>query len=156
MLSAGLIGGPGLGFGKDKYAAEALQASSPAVYAEVKAGAPSKFLGVFEAVPIDGKKLAEAKEAKEKTVAHKAIIAAVSTAVRRAHAPVSKATPSITSETHTKTASSSAYGVHATRFNAPGSKYSSSLYMKPNASFALIRPETTNSVPTRMRAISTT
>ena len=55
MLSAGLIGGPGLGFGKDKYAAEALQASSPAVYAEVKAGAPSKFLGVFEAVPIDGK-----------------------------------------------------------------------------------------------------
>jgi hypothetical protein len=76
MLSAGLIGGPGLGFGKDKYAAEALQASSPAVYAEVKAGAPSKFLGVFEAVPIDGKKLAEAKEAKEKTAAHKAIIAA--------------------------------------------------------------------------------
>ena len=76
MLSAGLIGGPGLGFGKDKYAAEALQASSPAVYAEVKAGAPSKVLGVFEAVPIDGKKLAEAKEAKEKTVAHKAIIAA--------------------------------------------------------------------------------
>ena len=75
MLSAGLIGGPGLGFGKDKYAAEALQVSSPAVYAQVKAAAPSKFLG-FEAVPIDGKKLAEAKEAKEKTVAHKAIIAA--------------------------------------------------------------------------------
>jgi len=49
MLSAGLIGGPGLGFGKDKYAAESLQASNPAVYAEVKAAAPSKFLGVFEA-----------------------------------------------------------------------------------------------------------
>ncbi len=76
MLSAGLIGGPGLGFGKDKFAAEALQASNPAVYAQVKAGEPSKFLGMFEAVPIDGKKLAEAKDAKEKTDAHKAIIAA--------------------------------------------------------------------------------
>ena len=76
MLSAGLIGGPGLGFGKDKYAAEALNASSPAVYAQVKAAEPSKFLGIWQATPIDGKKLAEAKEAKEKTDAHKAIIAA--------------------------------------------------------------------------------
>ena len=76
MLSAGLIGGPGLGFGKDKFAAEALQTSNPAVYAQVKAAEPSKFLGVWEATPIDGKKLAEAKDAKEKTAAHKAIIAA--------------------------------------------------------------------------------
>ena len=63
MLSAGLIGGPGLGFGKDKFAAEALQASTPAAYAEVKTAAPAKFLGLFETVPIDGKKLADAKEA---------------------------------------------------------------------------------------------
>ncbi len=76
MLSAGLIGGPGLGFGKDKYAAEALNASNPAVYAQVKAAEPSKFLGIWQATPIDGKKLAEAKEAKEKTDAHKAIVAA--------------------------------------------------------------------------------
>ncbi|MDP3072842.1 MAG: MFS transporter [Opitutaceae bacterium] len=76
MLSAGLIGGPGLGFGKDKFAAEALQASSPAAYAEVKAAEPSKFLGIFEAVPIDGKKLAEAKEAKDKTPNQKAVVAA--------------------------------------------------------------------------------
>ena len=76
MLSAGLIGGPGLGFGKDKYAAEALNASNPAVYAQVKAAEPSKFLGIWQATPIDGKKLAEAKEAKEKTDAQKAIIAA--------------------------------------------------------------------------------
>jgi len=76
MLSAGLIGGPGLGFGKDKFAAEALQTSNPAVYAEVKAASPSKFLGLFEAVPIDGKKLAEAKEAKDKSPAQKAIVAA--------------------------------------------------------------------------------
>ncbi|MBL9198966.1 MAG: MFS transporter [Opitutaceae bacterium] len=76
MLSAGLIGGPGLGFGKDKYAAEALNASNPAVYAQVKAAEPSKFLGIWQATPIDGKKLAEAKEAKDKTDAQKAIIAA--------------------------------------------------------------------------------
>ncbi len=76
MLSAGLIGGPGLGFGKDKFAAEALQASSPAVYAQVKATEPSKFLGFWQATPIDGKKLAEAKEAKEKTADQKAIVAA--------------------------------------------------------------------------------
>ncbi|MBL9189996.1 MAG: MFS transporter [Opitutaceae bacterium] len=76
MLSAGLIGGPGLGFGKDKFAAEALQASSPAAYAEVKAAEPSKFLGIFEAVPIDGKKLAEAKEAKDKTPTQKAVVEA--------------------------------------------------------------------------------
>jgi MFS family permease len=76
MLSAGLIGGPGLGFGKDKYAAEALNASNPAVYAQVKATEPSKFLGIWQATPIDGKKLAEAKEAKEKTDAQKAIVAA--------------------------------------------------------------------------------
>jgi hypothetical protein len=76
MLSAGLIGGPGLGFGKDKFAGEALQASNPALYAQVKAAEPSKFLGIWEATPIDGKKLSEAKEAKEKTPDHKAIIAA--------------------------------------------------------------------------------
>lgn len=76
MLSAGLIGGPGLGFGKDKFAAEALQSSNPAVYAEVKAAAPSKFLGIWEATPIDGKKLAEAKEAKDKTPAQKAVVEA--------------------------------------------------------------------------------
>ena len=76
MLSAGMIGGPGLGFGKDKFAAEALQVSNPAAYAEVKAAAPSKFLGLYETVPIDGKKLADAKEAKDKTPAQKAIVAA--------------------------------------------------------------------------------
>ncbi len=76
MLSAGLIGGPGLGFGKDKFSAEALNASNPAVYAQVKAAEPSKFLGMWSATPIDGKKLAEAKDAKDKTDAQKAIVAA--------------------------------------------------------------------------------
>lgn len=76
MLSAGLIGGPGLGYGKDRFAAEALQASNPAVYESVKAESPSKFLIFSPVTAIDGKKLAEAKEAKEKTEAQKAMVAA--------------------------------------------------------------------------------
>ncbi|MSU22357.1 MAG: MFS transporter [Opitutus sp.] len=63
MLSAGLIGGPGLGFGKDRFAAEALQASNPAAYAESKAAAPSKFLFFPAVTAIDGKKLSDAKDA---------------------------------------------------------------------------------------------
>lgn len=76
MLSAGLIGGPGLGYGKDRFAAEALQKSNQAVYAEVKAKEPSQFLIFSPVNAIDGKKLAEAKEAKDKTPAQKAIVAA--------------------------------------------------------------------------------
>lgn len=83
MLSVGLIGGPGLGYSKDRYAAETLQASSPAVYEEVKAKDPSKFLFLKPVNAIDGKKLAEAKEAKERTDAHKAIVAADQTGDRK-------------------------------------------------------------------------
>lgn len=76
MLSAGLIGGPGLGYSKDRFAAEALKESNPAVYAEVQTKEPSKFLVFAPVNAIDGKKLAEAKEAKDKTPAQKAIVAA--------------------------------------------------------------------------------
>lgn len=76
MLSAGLIGGPGLGYSKDRYAADTLRATNPAVYETVKTEQPSKFL-IFDPVhAIDGKKLAEAKEAKEPTAAQKAIVSA--------------------------------------------------------------------------------
>ncbi len=76
MLSAGLLGGPGLGFGKDKFSAEELKEKNPALYEQVKAAEPSKFVG-FEAYPIDGKKLAEAKDAKDaRTDDQKAIVAA--------------------------------------------------------------------------------
>jgi MFS family permease len=76
MLSAGLLGGPGLGYSKDRFAADHLKNTNPAVYEEVKAEGSSQFL-VFGAVnAIDGKKLAEAKAATEKTDAQKAIIAA--------------------------------------------------------------------------------
>jgi MFS family permease len=85
MLSAGLIGGPGLGYSKDRYAADALQASNPAAYSTVKAGTPSAFPipGVFDPVyAIDGTKLAAAKEAKTPTKDDKDIVAADQTGDR--------------------------------------------------------------------------
>lgn len=83
MLSAGLIGGPGLGYGKDRFAAETLQQTNPAAYAESKAATPSKFLIFSEINAIDGKKLADAKTAKDRTPAQAAIVAADQTGDRR-------------------------------------------------------------------------
>ena len=61
MMSAGLIGLPGLGYAKDRFASEALQNQAPAVYAEVKASDMNSWL-VFEPIAaIDGKRLGEAK-----------------------------------------------------------------------------------------------
>jgi hypothetical protein len=76
MLSAGLIGGPGLGYSKDRFAAESLKGSNAALYEQVKAAEPSKFLFLAPVNAIDGKKLAEAKEAKEKSPDQQAIVAA--------------------------------------------------------------------------------
>jgi hypothetical protein len=71
-----LIGGPGLGYGKDRFAAEALQASNPAAYAEIKTKDPSKFLIFAPVNAIDGKKLAEAKDSKQRTPAQQSIVSA--------------------------------------------------------------------------------
>jgi MFS family permease len=67
MLSAGIIGGPGLGYMKDRFAGEELKAKNPALYETYKAAAPSKFLNLdaTATIGLDGKKLSEAKEAKE-------------------------------------------------------------------------------------------
>ncbi|MCH7920506.1 MAG: hypothetical protein IIC50_21310, partial [Planctomycetes bacterium] len=43
MMSAGLIGSPGLGYAKDRFSDEALQESAPAVYEEYKSETPSQF-----------------------------------------------------------------------------------------------------------------
>jgi MFS family permease len=87
MLSAGLIGSPGLGYCKDRFAAEELQKANPALYSEYKTSAVtgSRFLGLAstEIFGIDGKKLGEAKEAKEKTDAQKAVVAADQAGDRR-------------------------------------------------------------------------
>jgi MFS family permease len=77
MLSAGLIGGPGLGYAKDRFTAESLQKDAPAAYASAKAGSESKFLFLAPVTAVDGKKLEEAKKAGEKGSAdQKAIVAA--------------------------------------------------------------------------------
>ena len=78
MLSVGTIGGPGLGYLKDRFAGETLQAKDAAVFAEYKAEKPSTFLSIksMEAYGLDGKKLGEAKDAKEKTDKQKTVVAA--------------------------------------------------------------------------------
>ena len=78
MLSAGLIGGPGLGYAKDRFAGESLNKTDAALYQEYKAEKPSTFLNIpaTAAFGLDGKKLAEEKEAKEKTDTQKAVVLA--------------------------------------------------------------------------------
>jgi len=78
MLSAGLIGGPGLGYCKDRFAGEELKKADAALFEEYKAAAPSKFLNIEStaAIGLDGKKLGEAKEAKEKSPAQKTVVEA--------------------------------------------------------------------------------
>ena len=77
MLSAGLIGGPGLGYGKDRFAAAALQESNAAVYETVKnTETPSKFLFFDEVNAIDGTTLEEATKAETRTPEQEAIAAA--------------------------------------------------------------------------------
>src|SRR6185503_18184567 len=62
MMSAGLIGSPGLGYAKDRFAGEALKESNPAVYEQFKAATPSKFLFFSEVHGLDGTKLADAQK----------------------------------------------------------------------------------------------
>lgn len=64
MMSAGLIGGPGLGYFKDRYAGEAMQATDAGLYAEYKNEKTSKFLPFIfpEATGLDSKKMGELKK----------------------------------------------------------------------------------------------
>ena len=62
MMSAGLIGSPGLGYFKDRYSGEALNVANPGLYATSKAEKPSKFLVFPDAYGLDGKKLGVAQD----------------------------------------------------------------------------------------------
>ena len=64
MLSAGLIGGPGLGYAKDRFAGEELKKADSAIYEEYKAAQPSMFLNIdaTAATGLDGKKLGESND----------------------------------------------------------------------------------------------
>lgn len=57
MLSAGLLGGPGIGFKQDYAASKKLEAESVAVYDRYKAEEKNSFLG-YEVVGLDGQKVA--------------------------------------------------------------------------------------------------
>ena len=67
MLSAGLIGGPGLGYCKDRFAGESLKATAPAVYEAYKSDTSSRFLNLpaTEVFGLNGKMVAEARSAGE-------------------------------------------------------------------------------------------
>jgi hypothetical protein len=78
MLSAGLIGGPGLGYCKDRFAGEELNKANPALYQEYKAATPSQFLNIdaTSVHGLDGTKLGEAKDAKPRTEAQQTVVTA--------------------------------------------------------------------------------
>ena len=73
MMSAGLLGGPGLGYAKDRYTVEHLQENSPAIYEANKAEQASSFLFLNPVAGLDGTKLSEAQAAEEKTPDQKAL-----------------------------------------------------------------------------------
>jgi MFS family permease len=59
MMSAGLVGSPGLGYAKDRFASAALETANPALYAEYKVAEPKAWLFFGKVNAIDGKKLGE-------------------------------------------------------------------------------------------------
>jgi len=64
MLSAGLLGGPGLGYGKDRFAGEGLKTADAALYEQYKSEKPSTLLNIASTSTygIDGKKLGAIQE----------------------------------------------------------------------------------------------
>lgn len=62
MMSAGLIGSPGLGYAKDRFSGESLREKSPALVSEYQAAKDSEFL-IFAGVKgLDGKKLGDIQQ----------------------------------------------------------------------------------------------
>jgi MFS family permease len=57
MLSAGLLGGPGIGFFQDQNASANLKENAPAVYERYKAAGENKFLWLEPVVGLDGQKI---------------------------------------------------------------------------------------------------
>jgi hypothetical protein len=62
MMSVGMIGNPGLGYAKDRFAGEALQTASAEAFAANKAEKPSEFLFLAPSYGIDGTKLDAAQK----------------------------------------------------------------------------------------------
>lgn len=58
MTSAGLLGGPGIGYKQDRFASESLQKEAPETFERVKADDPSGFLFFKEVTGLNGQKVA--------------------------------------------------------------------------------------------------
>ena len=76
MMSAGLLGGPGLGYAKDRFTAEHLITTAPAIYEQYRAPTPSRFLFLEEVHGLDGTKLSAAQTAVVKTPEQQVVAAA--------------------------------------------------------------------------------
>jgi MFS family permease len=59
MMSGGMLGGPGLGYAKDRFASAHLENTNPAVYAEYKVAERSGWLLFRDVAALDGRKLGE-------------------------------------------------------------------------------------------------
>jgi MFS family permease len=73
MMSAGLLGGPGLGYAKDRFTAEHLMTTNPALYEQYRAATPSRFLFLDEVNGLDGTKLSQAQTASARTPEQQAV-----------------------------------------------------------------------------------
>ncbi|MEO8616528.1 MAG: MFS transporter [Luteolibacter sp.] len=67
MMSAGLLGGPGLGYAKDRFTVEHLKATNAPLYEANKAAKAGSFLFLDPVTGLDGTKLSDAQKAVEKT-----------------------------------------------------------------------------------------
>jgi MFS family permease len=65
MMSAGLIGSPGLGYAKDRFAAERARQASPAIYEQYQSETTSTFLFFDEIRGLDGRKMGAIKDKPE-------------------------------------------------------------------------------------------
>ncbi|MCA9041052.1 MAG: MFS transporter, partial [Planctomycetaceae bacterium] len=65
MLSAGLLGGPGIGYKQDYFASQQLQEESQETYDEFKSGSEKGFLFFPEIAGLDGEKVGVLKEKKK-------------------------------------------------------------------------------------------
>jgi MFS family permease len=76
MMSAGLIGSPGLGYAKDRFAGADLEKTNPALYAEYKSATPSQWLVFEEVHGIDSAKLGAAQTSTNRSPEQAAVLKA--------------------------------------------------------------------------------
>jgi MFS family permease len=76
MMSAGLVGSPGLGYAKDRFAGDELQKANPAIYAEYKSATPSQWLFFGGVHGIDSAKLGAALTNTNRTEAEVVVVKA--------------------------------------------------------------------------------